>query len=148
MLDGRQGDLGLMAYLMKPGHAISTNNIATFFEQHLSAQLNAFPGPRSVVILDNAPGHRALAANVQFRIVTSVQRRGALLIWIPPHSPDLNPIEHIWSVSKRLAARRLVALMTGQLGIPRPFAQGDLTWCLQTARLSRDAYDAIFTQQS
>lgn len=106
--------------------------------------LAPFPGPRSVVILDNAPGHRALALNAQQRIVTAVQRRGALLIWNPPNSPDLNPIEELWNVVKDWVTHRLIQLYLGQLGIPRPFVWPDLAWCLTRARLSREAYRDIF----
>lgn len=142
----RQGDLGLFCYTAVPGRALDTPDIVQFFETQLGPQLNAFPGPRSVVILDNAPGHRALAHNAQVRILTAVQRRGALLIWNPPHSPDLNPIEHIWNVTKKLCERRLIELATGQHGAARAFAFGDLIACLQRARLSREAYRSLLRQ--
>lgn len=97
-----------------------------------------FPAP-GVVVLDNAPGHRALTQQAQTRILTAVQRRGSLLIWNPPHSPDLNPIEHLWQVTNTLCEM-------GQLGIRRPFVHADLMHCLQNARLSREAYRSIFRQ--
>lgn len=147
MLDPRlPGDLGLYCYALKRAEALTTADIVHFFEHILSQHLNAYPGPRSVVVLDNAPGHRALANFEQQRILIAVQRRGALLIWNPPHSPDLNPIEHLWNVAKAHMKRRVIGLCTGQLGVRRPFGVGDLMWCLQAARLSRDAYRSMLNR--
>jgi len=43
--------------------------------------------PRSVVILDNAPIHHCDGT------VGLIESTGALVIFLPPYSPDLNPIE-------------------------------------------------------
>lgn len=144
MLDGDIGDLGLFNFAVKNGECLTTADIVQWFEQTLSPLLGPFPGPRSIVVLDNAPGHRALDNFAQNRIVASVQRRGALLIWNPPHSPDWNPIEHIWHVNNALMKRRIIDLATGANGnVPRPFAPADLPVCLQQARLSRKAIRAL-----
>jgi len=146
LADGRMGDVGLICSATRSGRTLSTADIVTFFEQTLSPMINPFPGPRSVVILDNAPGHRAIAQQAQVRIRTAVQRRGGILIWNPPHSPDLNPIEHLWQVTNKLASDMIHKLQLGLLGPPRPFAPADLQTCLRNARLSRLAYRAIFQQ--
>lgn len=147
MLSGVPGDVGLFAFMYTPGRRITTADVVRFFCVHLAPRLNPFPGPRSVVILDNAPIHRErLGWNAQAQISAAVRRRGALLIWNPAHSPDLNPIEHLWGVAKAWSARRLIDLMVGRVGVPRPFAMGDLVWCLQNARLSRLALHAIFAK--
>lgn len=147
MMDGGVGDLGLFCFSGFWGRAASTADIINYFENVLSPQLGAFPGPRSIVILDNAPTHRErLTQQAQHRITVAVQRRGALLIWNPPNSPDLNVIEHIWAVTKALMRRRLLELGAGLHGAPRPFSMVDLQWCLQTARLSTKAIDDMLSR--
>lgn len=49
-----------------------------------------------VVVMDNLPGHKL--AKVRDRI----EAAGAKLLYLPPYSPDFNPIEMIWSKVKRL----------------------------------------------
>lgn len=140
MLDGDIGDLGLFTFSVKDAECLTTADIVEFFEHTLSPLLGPFPGPRSIVVLDNAPGHRALENFAQQRIIVSVQRRGALLIWNPPHSPDWNPIEHIWHVNNKLMNRMIIDLACGRNGnLPRPFTPADLPVCLRAARLSRKA---------
>ena len=59
--------------------------------------------PGDVVILDNLPGHKGEEA------AELVEARGARLLFLPPYSPDLNPIEMLFSKLKtmlRKAARR------------------------------------------
>lgn len=147
MLDGGEGDLGLVSFTVKSGEALSTEDIVYYFEHVLPHFLTPFPGPRSIVVLDNAPGHRALENYAQQRITIAVQRVGAHIIWLPPHSPDMNPIEHVWHVTKALEKSMIIELATGRHGyMPRPFTPIDLPVCLQRARLSGLAFANIFTQ--
>ena len=64
-----------------------------------------------IVILDNLSPHKTAA------ITTSIGAAGAELLYLPPYSPDLNPIEEMWSKVKaflrRLKARTLDALTFG-----------------------------------
>ncbi|KAF0703187.1 hypothetical protein AaE_015503 [Aphanomyces astaci] len=50
--------------------------------------LNAWPLPRSILILDNAKIH------MYNELQEAVHSKGALLFFLPPYSPQLNPIEH------------------------------------------------------
>lgn len=50
--------------------------------------------PEHVVIMDNVGFH------LQERIREAVQSSGAKIIFLPPYSPDLNPIENMWSKVK------------------------------------------------
>ena len=52
--------------------------------------------PGDMVILDNAGAHK------DARIKDAVEARGAKLVFLPPYSPDLNPIEECWSKVKSL----------------------------------------------
>ena len=47
-----------------------------------------------IVVLDNLGAHRCAAAR------EAVEARGARLVFLPPYSPDLNPIERCWSKIK------------------------------------------------
>jgi transposase len=49
-----------------------------------------------IVILDNLGSHKAKAAR------NSIRARGAHLIFLPPYSPDLNPIEQVFAKLKHL----------------------------------------------
>jgi hypothetical protein len=50
----------------------------------------AFPGRRSVLVMDNASIHKDV------RIKTACQEAGVLLQFLPPYSPDYNPIESMF----------------------------------------------------
>jgi transposase len=52
--------------------------------------------PGDIVILDNLGSHKAKAAR------SAVRARGARLIFLPPYSPDLNPIEQVFAKLKHL----------------------------------------------
>ena len=51
--------------------------------------------PGQIVILDNAKAHKV--AGVRERI----EGAGARVLYLPPYSPDLNPIEMAWSKVKQ-----------------------------------------------
>jgi len=47
-----------------------------------------------IVIMDNLPAHKVAGVR------ELIESRGAKLIYLPPYSPDLNPIEKCWSKIK------------------------------------------------
>ena len=67
-----------------------------FIERSLLPHLMPFDGtnPRSVVILDNASVHHCDGT------VELIESAGALVIFLPPYSPDLNPIEETFASIK------------------------------------------------
>ena len=66
--------------------------------------------PGDVVILDNLPAHKGAAAR------EAIEAAGARLLFLPPYSPDFNPIENAFSKLKALlrkaAARTIDELWT------------------------------------
>ena len=66
-----------------------------------------------VVIMDNLGSHRAQA------IRTAIASAGARLLFLPPYSPDLNPIEQAFSKLKhvlRKAKERTLDDVTNRIG--------------------------------
>ena len=63
----------------------------------------------AVVVMDNLSAHKSPA------ITRLIENAGATLWYLPPYSPDYNPIEQMWSkvkaILKRLCARTHDALM-------------------------------------
>jgi transposase len=63
-----------------------------FIEQALAPRLE----PGHLVILDNLGAHKVPGVR------SLIESRGAQLLYLPPYSPDLNPIEQAWSKLKQL----------------------------------------------
>ena len=82
-------------------------NRATF-EVYVETQLAPTLKPGDVVILDNLGSHKSEKA------AALVKERGAWFLFLPPYSPDLNPIEMAFSKLKahlrRIGARTIDAL--------------------------------------
>jgi transposase len=55
--------------------------------------------PGDIVIVDNLGSHKSAAARV------AVRAAGGHLIFLPPYSPDLNPIEQVFAKLKQLLRR-------------------------------------------
>jgi transposase len=55
---------------------------------------NEYPGERSIIVLDNVSIH------IDPRIIEAIQAKGCLVKYLPPYSPDYNPIELTFSVLK------------------------------------------------
>lgn len=52
--------------------------------------------PESVVIMDNAAFHKS------DQMKKALNEAGHTLLYLPPYSPDLNPIEHTWAQAKHI----------------------------------------------
>lgn len=61
--------------------------------------MNPWPQKNSVLILDNAPIHHAA------RIKQMCRDIGVKLVYLPPYSPDLNPIEEFFAELKAFLKR-------------------------------------------
>lgn len=64
--------------------------------------------PGQIVVMDNLRAHKVEG------VAECIQRAGASLLYLPPYSPDFNPIEKCWAQMKQrlraLKARSLPAL--------------------------------------
>ena len=70
-------------------------NAATFtawVEQQLCPTLT----PGDIVVMDNLSSHKNAAVRA------AIRARGARLVFLPPYSPDLNPIEQVFAKLKHM----------------------------------------------
>ena len=74
--------------------------------QKIIPYLNPWPLPRSILILDNAKIH------MYSELEQAVHSRGALLFFLPPYSPHLNPIEVAFAQLKKWILRYPLAFRT------------------------------------
>ena len=65
--------------------------------------------PGTIVVMDNLPVHKSK------RVADAIAAAGCTLVFLPPYSPDYNPIENMWSKAKALlraaAARTFEAVV-------------------------------------
>lgn len=88
------------------GGATDTDVFLTWVEHALVPALR----PGETVVMDNLPPHK------NPRVKTLIESAGCRLLYLPPYSPDFNPIENMWSKVKShlrsAAARTYEALQT------------------------------------
>jgi transposase len=84
--------------------AINGATFRAYVEQFLAPTLK----PGDLVVLDNLSSHKVAGVR------EAIEARGASLLYLPPYSPDLNPIEHAFAKFKqslrKAAARTIDAL--------------------------------------
>lgn len=81
-----------------------------YVEQFLAPTLK----PGDIVIMDNLPAHKVAG------VAAAIEVRGAELRYLPPYSPDLNPIEQLFAKLKALlrkAAARTVDALWDTIGL-------------------------------
>jgi transposase len=79
---------------------------AAAFEAYVEQVLVPTLGPGDIVVMDNLPAHKPAGVR------RAIEAAGALLLYLPPYSPDFNPIEMAFAKLKamlRKAAARTVA---------------------------------------
>lgn len=81
--------LGILA-IMYIESAVDTNIFSVFVKKLLLSKLK----PGQFVIFDNVKFHKAK------EIKDLIESRGAKVVFLPPYSPDLSPIEKMWSKIK------------------------------------------------
>lgn len=95
---------GVVAPLLLDG-AVNAEAFAGYVEQCLAPALR----PGDILIMDNLPAHKST------RVSQAIEGAGCTLVYLPPYSPDLSPIENMWSKVKtsvrNIAARSYEALV-------------------------------------
>lgn len=92
-------------------YAIAGQSVNDFLDCSTSAAIAEFlPKIRAanpeygvvIVVLDNFSSHRSAA------LQKAAEDNDILLVFLPPYSPDLNPIEFIWKSIKRVVSTRFI----------------------------------------
>jgi transposase len=89
--------------------AINGQSFCAYVDQFLAPTLQ----PGDIVIADNLGSHKVAGAR------DAIEARGATLLFLPAYSPDLNPIEQVFSKLKQLlraAAPRTRPALWRQIG--------------------------------
>ena len=84
-----------------------------WFKAYVEQVLVPTLSPGDVVVMDNLGSHKGKAVR------RAIRRAGAHLIFLPPYSPDLNPIEQVFAKLKALlrkAAERTVEATWRRIG--------------------------------
>jgi transposase len=86
----------------------------TYVEQVLCPRLR----PGQVVVMDNLPAHKVDGVR------SLIEAVGAELLYLPPYSPDFNPIEQAWSkIKQQLRSAKARTLETLEAAITQALAQ-------------------------
>jgi transposase len=83
------------------------------FRSYVEQQLAPTLRPGDVVVMDNLAAHKVAGVR------EAIERIGAQLVYLPPYSPDFNPIELAFSKLKallRAAAERTVEGLEHRIG--------------------------------
>lgn len=79
---------------------INSEIFTAWIEQDLLPKLPK----NSVLVMDNAPFHK----NERLQIM--IEKADHTLKYLPPYSPDLNPIEHKWAQAKAIRRRSQIPI--------------------------------------
>lgn len=99
---------GISAPLVVDG-AMNGGVFRAYVEQQLVPTLR----PGDTVIMDNLPAHKVAGVRA------AIESAGAQLVYLPPYSPDLNPIEMAFAKLKQLlrsAAERTIDHLEQRIG--------------------------------
>lgn len=100
---------GIAAPMVLDG-PINRDAFQAYVDQVLVPELS----PGDVVVMDNLSSHKGVDVR------RSIEAAGANLLYLPPYSPDFNPIENAFSKLKALlrkAAERTVGALWDRIGI-------------------------------
>ena len=92
---------GMVAPMVLDG-AMNGDAFRAYVEQVLVPEL----AKGDIVIMDNLPAHKVSGVR------TAIEEAGARLIYLPPYSPDFNPIEMAFSKLKAVLRKAAVGTIT------------------------------------
>ena len=91
-------------------YSINGNNLIDFMESSKAENVCEFlakiveqnPRKRIILVLDNSKSHHA------DKTVRKARELKITLVFLPPYSPDLNPVEFVWKTIKREVSVRFI----------------------------------------
>ncbi|KAI7937497.1 hypothetical protein MJO29_014812 [Puccinia striiformis f. sp. tritici] len=92
---------GVVGVMVQQG-SILRPDFEFFLKNLLLPFMNPFPGPRSVLVMDNCCIHH------RGRIEELCEAHNVVYMYLPPYSPDFNPIEKLFLVIKNHLKRAQV----------------------------------------
>lgn len=104
------------------------------FIMQLLHHCGRWPEPRSVLVMDNASFHRTK------RITQICSEAGVKLVYLPPYSPDLNPIEEFFAELKAFIRRHWQSYEQH----PDQGFDKFLEWCVDTVGGKRESAEEHF----
>jgi transposase len=110
---------------------------ATIFEDFIEQLLHhcgKFPEPKSVLIMDNASFHHT------GRIDQLCSEAGVKIMYLPPYSPDLNPIEEMFAELKGFIKQNWHIYE----GNPEQGFNTFLEWCVDMVGLKKQSAEGHF----
>jgi transposase len=93
------GILGIPAHDIIHG-SVTAAKFTRFLKDHVVPITTPYPGPRSILILDNCGIHHSEEVRALIE-----DQAGCKLVFLPPYSPDFNPIEEAFSAIKAYLRR-------------------------------------------
>ena len=99
---------------MGPSLAVEGATTKAVFEAYVEEALAPSLQPGQVVVMDNLSAHKG------GRVRELIEARGCELVYLPPYSPDFNPIEQAFSKVKgllRKAEARTREALIGAMGV-------------------------------
>ena len=114
---------------MAPAATMACPMDGALFQTYLREALVPTLAAGDVIVMDNLASHK------HPRVRELIESAGARLLYLPPYSPDFNPIEMIWSKVKRLlrsAAARTVDTLHEAFGdAMAAVTPGDILGCFR-----------------
>ena len=116
---------------------IDTSITGRIFQQWLTDHLIPELPPASIVVCDNLPAHKPVLSSAEgvAGIRECLEAAGMGLLYLPPYSPDLNPIEQafakIKALLRRAAPRSFNAIITALQSILDRFRPAECANYLQ-----------------